>query len=133
MYTYQIEVEYLGTDFVGWQMQKNAPTIQGELHKTYSYTYEEYPEMSYSYPTEQYDWKGSLDIITKENSYRIDLEGMIQGQDSLLEYQLDCSLTSGKKLECEVDSFHFDGIDSSYFEGNDDIYIHTDPLTFFKQ
>ena len=33
MYTYQIEVEYLGTDFVGWQMQKNGISVQEVLEK----------------------------------------------------------------------------------------------------
>lgn len=28
MFNYQIIIEYLGTDYVGWQMQKNGPSIQ---------------------------------------------------------------------------------------------------------
>ena len=28
-------IEYKGTNYHGWQMQKNAPTIQGELHKAF--------------------------------------------------------------------------------------------------
>ena len=28
MFTYQINVEYLGTNFVGWQIQKNGLSVQ---------------------------------------------------------------------------------------------------------
>ena len=34
MFTYQIGVEYLGTKFVGWQIQKNGLSIQEVLEKT---------------------------------------------------------------------------------------------------
>ena len=33
MFRYQIKVEYDGTDFVGWQYQKNGKSIQGVLQK----------------------------------------------------------------------------------------------------
>ena len=33
MLTYQIKIEYLGTNFVGWQIQKNGISIQGVLEK----------------------------------------------------------------------------------------------------
>ena len=33
MFTYQIGVEYLGTKFVGWQIQKNSLSIQEVLEK----------------------------------------------------------------------------------------------------
>ncbi len=36
MFTYQINVEYLGTNFVGWQIQKNGISIQGVLEKVLS-------------------------------------------------------------------------------------------------
>ena len=36
MFTYQIRVEYLGTNFVGWQIQKNGLSVQGVLEKTLS-------------------------------------------------------------------------------------------------
>ena len=36
MFTYQINVEYLGTNFVGWQIQKNGPSVQGVLEKALS-------------------------------------------------------------------------------------------------
>tara|TARA_B100001996_G_scaffold272258_1_gene213246 strand:- start:109 stop:849 length:741 start_codon:yes stop_codon:yes gene_type:complete len=36
MFTYQIKVEYLGTDFVGWQIQKNGFSVQEALEKTLS-------------------------------------------------------------------------------------------------
>jgi len=36
MFTYQITVEYLGTNFVGWQIQKNGLSIQEILEKTLS-------------------------------------------------------------------------------------------------
>ena len=36
MYTYQIIVEYLGTNFVGWQIQKNGLSIQETLEKVLS-------------------------------------------------------------------------------------------------
>ena len=31
MYNYQMVIEYDGTDFVGWQIQKNGPSIQGAM------------------------------------------------------------------------------------------------------
>ena len=36
MITYQITVEYLGTNFVGWQFQKNGLSIQEVLEKALS-------------------------------------------------------------------------------------------------
>ena len=36
MFVYQIKIEYLGTNFVGWQSQKNGITIQGILEKVLS-------------------------------------------------------------------------------------------------
>ena len=36
MNTYQICVEYLGTNFVGWQLQKNGLSIQEVLEKVIS-------------------------------------------------------------------------------------------------
>ena len=33
MFTYQIKIEYLGTNFVGWQRQKNDPSVQEVLEK----------------------------------------------------------------------------------------------------
>ena len=36
MFTYQITVEYLGTNFVGWQIQTNGLSIQGTLEKVLS-------------------------------------------------------------------------------------------------
>ena len=36
MFVYQIKVEYLGTNFAGWQIQKNGITVQGILEKSLS-------------------------------------------------------------------------------------------------
>ena len=36
MFIYQIRVEYLGTNFVGWQIQKNGLSVQGVLEKVLS-------------------------------------------------------------------------------------------------
>ena len=36
MFTYQIGVEYLGTNFVGWQIQKNGISVQEVLEKALS-------------------------------------------------------------------------------------------------
>ena len=36
MFVYQIKVEYLGTNFVGWQIQKNGISIQGILERSLS-------------------------------------------------------------------------------------------------
>jgi len=36
MFTYQIRVEYLGTNFVGWQIQKNGLSVQEVLEKALS-------------------------------------------------------------------------------------------------
>ena len=33
MFTYQIIIEYDGTNFVGWQKQKNGPSIQQSIEK----------------------------------------------------------------------------------------------------
>ena len=33
MFTYQILIEYDGTNFVGWQRQKNDISIQGSIEK----------------------------------------------------------------------------------------------------
>ena len=35
MFTYQITVEYLGTNFVSWQIQKNGLSIQEILEKSF--------------------------------------------------------------------------------------------------
>lgn len=31
MYNYQLLIEYDGTNFVGWQIQRNGPSIQGSI------------------------------------------------------------------------------------------------------
>ena len=36
MFTYQIDLEYLGTNFVGWQFQKNGVSVQEVLEKVLS-------------------------------------------------------------------------------------------------
>ena len=36
MFVYQIKVEYLGTNFVGWQIQKNGISVQGVLERVLS-------------------------------------------------------------------------------------------------
>ena len=36
MFTYQIDIEYLGTNFVGWQFQKNGVSVQEVLEKALS-------------------------------------------------------------------------------------------------
>tara|TARA_B100000029_G_scaffold479627_1_gene526878 strand:- start:2091 stop:2831 length:741 start_codon:yes stop_codon:yes gene_type:complete len=36
MFTYQIKIEYLGTNFVGWQIQKNGLSIQEIIEKSLS-------------------------------------------------------------------------------------------------
>ena len=32
-FNYQIKIEYDGTNFVGWQYQKNGSSIQGRIEK----------------------------------------------------------------------------------------------------
>ena len=34
MFIYQIIIEYDGTNFVGWQIQKNGPSIQESIEQT---------------------------------------------------------------------------------------------------
>ena len=41
MFTYQINVEYLGTNFVGWQIQKNGLSVQEVLEKNLSKFFKE--------------------------------------------------------------------------------------------
>ena len=36
MFNYQIIIEYLGTDFVGWQIQKNGSSIQSHVQRALS-------------------------------------------------------------------------------------------------
>ena len=36
MLNYQIIIEYLGTNFVGWQIQKNGISIQSTIQKALS-------------------------------------------------------------------------------------------------
>ena len=36
MFTYQIMIEYLGTNFVGWQIQTNGISVQEVLEKVLS-------------------------------------------------------------------------------------------------
>ena len=36
MFTYQIDLEYQGTNFVGWQFQKNGISVQEVLEKALS-------------------------------------------------------------------------------------------------
>ena len=38
MFTYQIIIEYNGTNFVGWQIQKNGVSIQEVIQKALSKT-----------------------------------------------------------------------------------------------
>ena len=38
MYNYQIIIEYLGTNFIGWQIQKKGPSIQSIIQKAISKT-----------------------------------------------------------------------------------------------
>ena len=35
MFNYQIKIEYLGTNFVGWQSQKNGKSIQDNNSKSF--------------------------------------------------------------------------------------------------
>ncbi len=41
MFTYQIKIEYLGTKFVGWQIQRNGLSIQEVLEKALSKLFKE--------------------------------------------------------------------------------------------
>ena len=36
MPNYKIDISYDGTDFFGWQIQKNTRTVQGELADAFS-------------------------------------------------------------------------------------------------
>ena len=36
MFRYQILIEYIGTSFLGWQIQKKGKTIQGLIQKNLS-------------------------------------------------------------------------------------------------
>ena len=36
MFNYQIIIEYLGTNFVGWQIQKKGSSIQSKIQKVLS-------------------------------------------------------------------------------------------------
>ena len=36
MFNYQINVEYLGTNYVGWQIQKNGISVQSIVQKALS-------------------------------------------------------------------------------------------------
>ena len=36
MFNYQIIIEYLGTNYVGWQIQKNGVSIQSKVEKALS-------------------------------------------------------------------------------------------------
>ena len=36
MYNYQIIIEYIGTNFIGWQIQKKGPSIQLLIQKALS-------------------------------------------------------------------------------------------------
>ncbi len=36
MFNYQIIIEYLGTSFIGWQIQKKGFSIQSEIQKALS-------------------------------------------------------------------------------------------------
>ena len=36
MFNYQIIIEYLGTNFVGWQIQKKGSSIQSKIQKSIS-------------------------------------------------------------------------------------------------
>ena len=36
MFNYQITIEYLGTNYVGWQIQKNGVSIQSKVEKALS-------------------------------------------------------------------------------------------------
>ena len=38
MFTYQVIIEYDGTNFAGWQIQKNGMTIQETVQKTLTKT-----------------------------------------------------------------------------------------------
>ena len=36
MFVYQVIIEYVGTNFVGWQIQKNGISVQETIQKTLS-------------------------------------------------------------------------------------------------
>ena len=36
MFVYQVIIEYDGTDFVGWQMQKNGSSVQEAIQRIFS-------------------------------------------------------------------------------------------------
>ena len=38
-YNYQIKIEYLGTNFVGWQIQKNGKSVQEIIQKALTKTF----------------------------------------------------------------------------------------------
>ena len=48
MLVYQIYIEYLGTNFVGWQKQKNGPSIQETLEKVLSKYFKEKIKIHYT-------------------------------------------------------------------------------------
>ena len=38
MFNYLLKIEYDGTNFVGWQYQKNGSSIQGRIEKILKFT-----------------------------------------------------------------------------------------------
>ena len=74
MLVYQIYIEYLGTNFVGWQKQKNGPSIQETLEKVLSKVFKEKIRITGSGRTDKgvhakeqsAHFKASIDIIKKD-------------------------------------------------------------------
>ena len=74
MLVYQIYIEYLGTNFVGWQKQKNGPSIQETLEKVLSKVFKEKIKITGSGRTDKgvhakeqsAHFKASIDIIKKD-------------------------------------------------------------------
>ena len=77
MLVYQIYIEYLGTNFVGWQKQKNGPSIQETLEKVLSKYFKEKIKITGSGRTD----KG---VHAKEQSAHFDCDLAIKKKDRFL-------------------------------------------------
>ena len=102
MYRYQILIEYVGTSFVGWQIQKKGKSIQKTIQLTLTKLFKQKIILYGSGRTD-------AGVHALEQSAHFDVKNKIQNIDKLiksLNFFLNCKMISIIKIKKKKINFH---------------------------
>ena len=91
MHRYQILIEYVGTNFKGWQIQKKGKTIQGLIQKNISLLLKEKIVLFGSGRTD-------TGVHAIEQSAHFDCKNKIENKDKFLKLSLPLYLKNGLSI-----------------------------------